>query len=142
MSSVPRRNSMRLLPIEIQWKLPSNYDVVKFLASCRNFCDTADRLLQRRYCSTERCAMRLISFLIGLVLSFSTLVLMAQTPLPAPADVKAPPSDAKKTASGLAYKVVKNGTGTKHPMATSAVTVHYTGWTTDGKMFDSSVVRG
>ena len=28
---------------------------------------------------------------------------------PAPADVKAPPADAKKTASGLAYKVLKAG---------------------------------
>ena len=60
----------------------------------------------------------------------------------APADVKAAPADAKKTASGLAYKVIKAGTGTKHPTASSTVTVHYTGWTTDGKMFDSSVARG
>ena len=34
------------------------------------------------------------------------------------------------------------GTGGKHPTASSQVTVNYTGWTTDGKMFDSSVVRG
>ena len=33
-------------------------------------------------------------------------------PTRAPADVKAPPADAKKTASGLAYKVLKPGTGT------------------------------
>jgi peptidylprolyl isomerase len=69
------------------------------------------------------------------------LALFAQD-LPAPSDVKAAPKDAKKTASGLAYKVVKAGTGTVHPTATSAVTVQYTGWTTDGKMFDSSVTRG
>jgi FKBP-type peptidyl-prolyl cis-trans isomerase len=62
-------------------------------------------------------------------------------PSKAPSDVKAPPSDAKKTASGLAYKVLKEGTGERHPKATDRVTVHYTGWTTDGKMFDSSVVR-
>jgi len=59
----------------------------------------------------------------------------------APADVKAAPADAKKTASGLAYKVIKPGTGNRHPTASSTVTVHYTGWTTDGKMFDSSVAR-
>src|SRR5260370_38017706 len=59
----------------------------------------------------------------------------------APADVKAPPSDAKKTASGLAYRVLESGTGGKHPTASSQVAVHYTGWTTDGKMFDNSVVR-
>jgi peptidylprolyl isomerase len=60
----------------------------------------------------------------------------------APADVKAPPADAKRTASGLAYKVIHQGAGRRHPTASDRVTVHYTGWTTDGKMFDSSVVRG
>jgi peptidylprolyl isomerase len=60
----------------------------------------------------------------------------------APADVKAVPADAKKTASGLAYRVLTPGTGGRHPKPSSQVTVHYTGWTTDGKMFDSSVVRG
>jgi peptidylprolyl isomerase len=59
-----------------------------------------------------------------------------------PPDVKAPPADAKKTASGLAYKVLKEGIGGRHPRVGGSVTVHYTGWTTDGKMFDSSVVRG
>src|SRR5215831_8721363 len=59
-----------------------------------------------------------------------------------PADVKAPPADAKTTASGLAYKVLKPGINARRPRSTSTVTVHYTGWTTDGKMFDSSVVRG
>jgi FKBP-type peptidyl-prolyl cis-trans isomerase len=58
-----------------------------------------------------------------------------------PADVKGPPADAKKTASGLAYKVLKEGVGGRHPRASGMVTVHYTGWTTDGKMFDSSIVR-
>ena len=59
-------------------------------------------------------------------------------PPPVPADVKAPPAAAKKTASGLAYVVLTKGTGTQSPAATDRVTVNYTGWTTDGKMFDSS----
>ena len=59
-----------------------------------------------------------------------------------PSDVKAPPGDAKRTSSGLAYKVLQPGSGTRRPSARSSVTVHYTGWTTDGKMFDSSVTRG
>jgi peptidylprolyl isomerase len=62
--------------------------------------------------------------------------------LPAPADVAAAPADAEKTASGLASKVVQKGTGSEHPGAEDTVKVHYTGWMTNGKMFDSSVVRG
>ena len=38
--------------------------------------------------------------------------------------------------------MLKPGTGSEHPLAGSNVTVHYTGWTTDGKMFDSSMMRG
>ena len=63
-------------------------------------------------------------------------------PLAAPADVAATPADATTTASGLAYKCLQSGNGDSHPGPTSKVEVHYTGWTTDGKMFDSSVARG
>lgn len=59
-----------------------------------------------------------------------------------PADVAAPPDDAKRTATGLAYKILRPGTGTEHPRRRSNVEVHYSGWTADGKMFDSSVLRG
>jgi len=69
-------------------------------------------------------------------------VMLIGMPNRPPSDVKAPPADAKKTASGLAYKVLKPGTGGRRPKPTDQVTVHYTGWTTDGKMFDSSVVKG
>jgi len=87
--------------------------------------------------------MRLMPLVIvtALVLSLSPLLALPQSALQAPADVKAPPADAKKTKSGLAYKVIKAGDGKKHPAATGSVTVQYTGWTTDGKMFDSSVAR-
>jgi peptidylprolyl isomerase len=61
---------------------------------------------------------------------------------PVPPDVAAPPADAQKTKSGLAWKALKPGTGTRTPKATSTVRVHYTGWTTDGKMFDSSLAKG
>ena len=63
-------------------------------------------------------------------------------PPPVPKDVAAAPKDAKKTASGLAYKFLKRGKGKVHPKPEDRVEVHYTGWTTDGKMFDSSVTRG
>jgi peptidylprolyl isomerase len=59
-----------------------------------------------------------------------------------PADVAAAPKNAKKTKSGIAYRVLKKGTGKDHPKETSVVEVNYSGWTTDGKMFDSSVMRG
>ena len=63
-------------------------------------------------------------------------------PLIAPPDVKSPPDDAKRTPTGLAYKVLRVGRGVRNPSRFGRVTVHYTGWTTDGRMFDSSVTKG
>jgi peptidylprolyl isomerase len=63
-------------------------------------------------------------------------------PLIAPPDVKAIPDDAKRTPTGLAYKVLRPGRGVRNPSRFGRVTVHYTGWTTDGRMFDSSVAKG
>ncbi len=65
----------------------------------------------------------------------------APTPVPPPADVEKPPADATKTASGLSFKVLQAGKGTVKPDADDFVTVHYTGWTTDGKSFDSTSWR-
>ena len=75
------------------------------------------------------------------MLVFDVELISIKKAIPAPAGVESPPADAKKTASGLAYKVLSAGTGAK-PADTDRVKVHYTGWTTDGKMFDSSVQRG
>ncbi len=75
----------------------------------------------------------------------ATKIVGAQAPkaMPsAPADVAAPPADAQRTPSGLASKVLKPGQGDRHPAVSNQVTVHYTGWTTDGQGFDSSVARG
>jgi peptidylprolyl isomerase len=76
----------------------------------------------------------------GLV--FDTELVEIIEPPRTPEDVGAVPADAKTTESGLAYKVLRAGTGTAHPKRSSKVQVHYSGWTTDGKMFDSSVLRG
>jgi FKBP-type peptidyl-prolyl cis-trans isomerase len=62
--------------------------------------------------------------------------------IPAPPDVAAAPADASVTASGLASKVLQPGNSNVRPTASSTVKVHYTGWTTSGRMFDSSVARG
>jgi peptidylprolyl isomerase len=77
----------------------------------------------------------------GMVVFDVELISFVASPSKAPADVAAPPPDATTTASGLAYKVLRPGTGTVHPRKGS-VTVHYSGWTTDGKLFDSSLLRG
>src|SRR5215510_3375166 len=89
--------------------------------------------------------MLMRTILILAMLTGAAAFASAQTTLkalPPPSDVKAAPADAKKTKSGLAYRILTPGKGKRHPSAQNQVTVHYTGWTTDGKMFDSSVARG
>jgi len=78
----------------------------------------------------------------GMLVFDIELLDMAAPPTTPPPDVAAPPADAKRTPSGLAYRVLKAGTGDGHPDKNSRVTVHYSGWQTDGKLFDSSVMRG
>lgn len=88
--------------------------------------------------------IRLISAL-AITAAFAVTLAASQPapvkPLPAPEDVAKPPADAVTNPSGLASRVLQRGTGSAKPAATDLVTVHYTGWTTDGKMFDSSLTN-
>jgi FKBP-type peptidyl-prolyl cis-trans isomerase len=59
-----------------------------------------------------------------------------------PAELKAAPRSATRTKSGLAYRILHKGEGTAKPNVTDQVEVQYSAWTTDGKLFDSSVARG
>lgn len=65
-----------------------------------------------------------------------------QQGIPAPENVAAPPENAESAQNGIAYVVLEDAAGDVHAAATDTVIVHYTGWTTDGRMFDSSVKRG
>jgi peptidylprolyl isomerase len=70
------------------------------------------------------------------------LVKKMNPPPPVPRDVSAPPADAQKTASGIQYRELKAGHGTARPGPKARVKVEYSGWTSAGRLFDSSVVRG
>ena len=70
-----------------------------------------------------------------------TLYSFKSSPKPpsVPVDVAAVPADAVVTSSGLASRMLKAGSGGAKPKATDRVTVNYSGWTTNGKLFDSSI---
>jgi len=80
----------------------------------------------------------------GLVVFELTLrdVERQREPPRAPRHLNAPPKAATKTKSGLAYLALEKGKATRHPSASSLVEIHYSGWTVEGELFDSSVVRG
>jgi FKBP-type peptidyl-prolyl cis-trans isomerase len=78
----------------------------------------------------------------GMVVFDIELIDTRRPPNVAPSDVAAPPDDAKRTATGIAYKVLKPGSGTRRPTAFDTVVVHYTGWTTNGQMFDTTLTKG
>ena len=92
--------------------------------------------------------MRLFSviLLLGCLVAAPAVAQPAQPPRQSvavpPPDVARPPADAETTASGLKSKVITAGTGSTKPGPLDIVTVHFTGWTAEGKLFDSSVLRG
>jgi hypothetical protein len=49
-------------------------------------------------------------------------------PIKPPLDLKAPPDDASKTASGLMYKKLTSRDAGAQPQRSDTVLVHYTGW--------------
>src|SRR5450432_2457933 len=60
-----------------------------------------------------------------------------------PEDVAAVPEDAERSKSGLAWRVLREGKeGGRHPGRRTVVRVNYSGWTTDGRLFDSSILHG
>lgn len=56
-------------------------------------------------------------------------------------DGPSPQTEFTKTASGLEYKILREGTG-KKPTPADAVRVSYRGWLDNGNEFDSSYARG
>lgn len=62
-------------------------------------------------------------------------------PPPPEAPTKVDESQYTTTPSGLKYYDIREGDGPT-PTKGTAVLVHYTGWLTDGTMFDSSLLRG
>lgn len=60
---------------------------------------------------------------------------------PTNADLGLPPASAARTWSGVRYQVLRRGSGTERPKPLSTVTIHYTGWTEDRRVFDDSVAR-
>ena len=78
----------------------------------------------------------------GTVVMDLELLECVPNPDQAPIDVAGPPSEAVLLRSGLASRVLRAGTGQAHPDRNAWISVHYSGWTTDGKLFDSSLPRG
>lgn len=89
-------------------------------------------------------ALRLLAFVVMMVIPFLIYTRWMKKRLSKilpPADVAQPPEDAAEH-DGIFTRVLGQGSGEVSPEPDDVVTVHYTGWTTDGEMFDSSVLRG
>ena len=78
----------------------------------------------------------------GVDLTFDLeLVRIMKVPV-TPADLMNPPKDAVILPSGLALRVLREGSGKVHPSGASLVSMHYSAWTSAGKLFETTVTSG
>jgi peptidylprolyl isomerase len=92
------------------------------------------------------------AYIFGLALAITAMPSPAQTPpldaktlaarLQAPDNLRLPPANAVRTASGLRYIILKRGSSNAHPLPSSTVVIDYTGWDFQGRVFDSSLPDG
>jgi peptidylprolyl isomerase len=73
--------------------------------------------------------------------TYDVELLEIQRAPPTPQHLSAP-SWARKRPSGLALQVLRRGRGTRHPAPGSRMTLHFSGWTSDGRLVESSVMAG
>ncbi len=59
-----------------------------------------------------------------------------------PDNLRLPPANAVRTASGLRYVILKRGSSNAHPLPSSTVVIDYIGWDFQGRVFDSSLPSG
>ncbi len=69
-------------------------------------------------------------------------ILPLAEPPAVPPDLTPVPKTAKRTRTGLAYRFLAHGAGKQHPRPTSTVDVQFIGWRANGRVIDSSFVRG
>ena len=65
-----------------------------------------------------------------------------QPPPAAPSDVAAAPAGARRSPLGAAFRVLRAGTGAIRPGPDDVVRVHFSAWTPDGELFDTTRSRG
>ena len=82
--------------------------------------------------------MRAVLTVIALAGLTIGVAAQATKQVPPPANLKAPPATAAKKTFVISSVVLKPGTGKVRPGPTDTVTVNYTGWTSDGKTFDTT----
>lgn len=79
---------------------------------------------------------------MGTVIVDLELLAVEPSPFLAPADLAVPPEDVRLLKGGVLYRTLREGDGGARPGAKAQVSVRYSGWTADGKCFDSSWRKG
>jgi peptidylprolyl isomerase len=75
-------------------------------------------------------------------LTFELTLLEVSRAPETPRDLQGPPPGTPKTASGLALRTLKKGTGLRHPNPNERMIVRFTGWTREGVLFESTELGG